>query len=332
MSVRSRLLALLAGVVAVTGALAACAPALLPEPVVTPPHTQIVDAPSARHDFLVPEHSSARTALDDELTPAERAATAYLAAQPTAIWLTPEQFPLGAVRGTVDELTAQARHDDAALALVVYGLPERDCGDHSAGGIAAADYRLWVAEISRSLRDADDVPTVVVLEPDSLALVPRCGGIDSRAALLRSAVFSLDGDHVDVYLDGGHSAWLSPEEMAGLIAAVDVAGVARGFATNVSNHRSTADEVSYAHRLAAHLDGMHAIIDTSRNGATLPGSEWCNVRDAEVGLVAGAIGDGVIDTNLWIKPPGESDGTCAGGPPAGAWWPDAAVWLTDGVL
>jgi endoglucanase len=32
--------------------------------------------------------------------------------------------------------------------------------------------------------------------------------------------------------------------------------------------------------------------------------------------------------NLWIKPPGESDGPCNGGPAAGAWWPDAAIELT----
>ena len=38
--------------------------------------------------------------------------------------------------------------------------------------------------------------------------------------------------------------------------------------------------------------------------------------------------DDVVDTNLWIKPPGESDGMCNGGPAAGVFWPEAAVELT----
>jgi endoglucanase len=30
---------------------------------------------------------------------------------------------------------------------------------------------------------------------------------------------------------------------------------------------------------------------------------------------------------LWVKRPGESDGTCNGGPAAGAWWADYALGL-----
>ena len=40
----------------------------------------------------------------------------------------------------------------------------------------------------------------------------------------------------------------------------------------------------------------------------------------------------VVDTNLWIKPPGESDGPCNGGPAAGVWWPAAARELTRDVI
>jgi endoglucanase len=30
---------------------------------------------------------------------------------------------------------------------------------------------------------------------------------------------------------------------------------------------------------------------------------------------------------LWVKVPGESDGECGGGPPAGTWWHAGAVEL-----
>jgi cellulase/cellobiase CelA1 len=32
---------------------------------------------------------------------------------------------------------------------------------------------------------------------------------------------------------------------------------------------------------------------------------------------------------FWIKRPGESDGTCNGGPPAGQWWADYALGLAQ---
>ena len=36
-------------------------------------------------------------------------------------------------------------------------------------------------------------------------------------------------------------------------------------------------------------------------------------------------GDPLVDALLWIKRPGESDGACNGGPPAGTWWPEDAL-------
>ncbi|SCE59467.1 endoglucanase [Streptomyces sp. Termitarium-T10T-6] len=38
-------------------------------------------------------------------------------------------------------------------------------------------------------------------------------------------------------------------------------------------------------------------------------------------------GDERLDAYLWIKRPGDSDGTCRGGPPAGDWWPEYALGL-----
>ncbi|MGW5026607.1 glycoside hydrolase family 6 protein, partial [Streptomyces albidoflavus] len=38
-------------------------------------------------------------------------------------------------------------------------------------------------------------------------------------------------------------------------------------------------------------------------------------------------GDPLLDAYLWIKRPGESDGSCRGGPSAGTWWPEYALGL-----
>lgn len=114
--------------------------------------------------------------------------------------------------------------------------------------------------------------------------------------------------------------------MAALIARVDN-GKIRGFATNVSNFNDTYSEFEYAHALSERSGGrLHAIIDTSRNGNGSNG-EWCNPYGRAVGEPGGTYGDDVVDTNLWIKPPGESDGRCNGAPGAGVWWPAGAMEL-----
>ena len=41
-----------------------------------------------------------------------------------------------------------------------------------------------------------------------------------------------------------------------------------------------------------------------------------------------AQGHPLADAFLWVKTPGESDGTCNGGPRAGEWWADYALELS----
>jgi endoglucanase len=284
--------------------------------------------PGVGTTIVTPDESkAAKAAASGTLAGDEQAAAEYLAAQPTAYWLTPEIDPIGDVGARVLALAAEAREQDAALAVVVYGLPERDCGNHSAGGLDDADYDTWTSQIGQALDSIKDVKKIVVLEPDSLALAPECGNVDERMTQLHDAVGRLTGGDTWIYLDGGHSNWLPADQMASLIRQVGVDGDIRGFATNVSNFNPTTDEFAYAHEVAELLGFGHALIDTSRNGAGAT-PEWCNPAGRLVGDAGGTYGDDVVDTNLWIKPPGESDGECNGGPAAGSWWPEAAVDLT----
>lgn len=295
-------------------------------------HVLTAQAPAVGTVTIAPTQSKARVALDTLTMDADgTAATDYLATQPTAYWLTPEQDPIGTAGRTVVSLLAQARDQNRAAAMVVYGLPDRDCGNHSAGGLDGADYRVWVQEIGDALRTAPDVQKIVILEPDSIALTSECGDIPSRAGYLSAAVDALTSTDTWIYIDGGHSSWHSADDMAALIRQMGVIDRVRGVATNVSNYQSTRAEFDYAHALSHRLGGTHALIDTSRNGAATAGATWCNPSAQRVGPAGGTYGDDVIDTNLWIKPPGESDGPCNGGPAAGLWWPAAAEELTRDV-
>jgi endoglucanase len=76
------------------------------------------------------------------------------------------------------------------------------------------------------------------------------------------------------------------------------------------------------------------VIDTGRNGvgrlveSERPVDLWCNVPGRALGPPpTGRTGVPRVDAFLWIKRPGESDGSCNGGPSAGTWWPDYALEL-----
>lgn len=253
----------------------------------------------------------------------DRAVLERLAARPTGTWLTPEAFKPGEVGPYVRELVSAADAADAVATIVLYGVPGRDCsGLESAGGLSADRYVDWVDEAAQAAGDA-----VVVLEPDALATAVACGGSD-RVSLLRQALERLVAHDVATYVDAGHSNWIPVDQMAELLGAVGVERV-RGFAVNVSGYQPDADEVAYAEALRKFFPDAHYVIDSSRNGAGAT-DDWCNPPGRALGVDPSVVADGsALDARLWIKPPGESDGTCHGGPPAGTLWVERALELAS---
>ena len=75
----------------------------------------------------------------------------------------------------------------------------------------------------------------------------------------------------------------------------------------------------------------HLVIDTSRNGnGPTADNAWCNPRGRAIGLRPQVVTDQPgVDAYLWTKKPGESDGTCNGGPAAGQFWVDVAKELVE---
>ncbi|MDT9592709.1 glycoside hydrolase family 6 protein [Nocardioides zeae] len=255
-----------------------------------------------------------------------------LADVPTSIWLTPEALGQGRVGSYVRPIAEDAAASGEVAVFVVYGVTDRDCQSaESAGGLPPEEYASWVGEIASAMA-AGNGRAVAVLEPDGLASTFDCPGIAAeRVRLLAGAVGSLVDANVPTYVDAGHSDWRSVEDMAGLLRQVGVERV-RGFSTNVAAYQSDADEREYAESLTAALGGeAHYVVDTGRNGgADRPGSQWCNpVPVGPFGADPGAVEDGSHqDARLWIKPPGESDGSgaeCAGGPAAGSFWAERAL-------
>lgn len=280
------------------------------------------DNPFAGRDLYVDPDSQAIRAVDAATDAATRDAFLTIADQPTGIWLTPEKYPAGEVGPYVAQVVADAAAGDTLPLFVVYGVPDRDCGQFSAGGTTVEGYETWVREIATAL---DGTGTPVVLEPDGVSLAEQCGDVEGRLNLISTAGATLADAGATVYLDGGHSNWHSVQETADLLRRAGIAEV-HGFATNVSNYNDDASELAYAQRLSAQLDGAPFVVDTGRNGNGSDGT-WCNPPGAALGAPPLTLEADGMDANLWVKPPGESDGTCGGGPVAGEWWADRALSL-----
>ena len=246
-----------------------------------------------------------------------------IASQPQARWLS--QYNPGTVQQEVAGYMSAA--GDALPVLSVYGIPNRDCGGASSGGAPdLPSYQNWIRLIAAGLGDH---PVVIILETDALALEDCLdqAGRDARHAALREAVTTLKsaGPETHVYLDGGHSAWHSPADQAARLSASGVAE-ADGVFTNVSNFRTTAEEIAYGKQILAAVGDpdLNLVVDTSRNGNGSNG-EWCDPSGRALGADPTlATGDDAVDALLWVKPPGEADGCAAG---AGQFVPDLAYAL-----
>jgi endoglucanase len=138
----------------------------------------------------------------------------------------------------------------------------------------------------------------------------------------------LKRENAFVYIDAGHANWLSPSDAAARLTQAGVA-LADGFALNVSNFISNGANVRYGDQVSHLTGGKHYVIDTSRNGAGGNG-EWCNPSGQALGTrPTTSTAHARLDALLWIKKPGESDGSCNGGPAAGRWWGDYALSLAQ---
>ena len=292
-----------------------------------PADAQAVNAYADRPGYADPDSRAALAAAQatTDGNADQQAVFDRLAQTPTGIWLTPEEYPAGAVGPFVTKVVDGADEAGQVPTFVLYGIPDRDCtGGFSEGGLPAAEYGPWVQEIADAAGAGDGA--VVVVEPDALASAVECDRREERIALIKDAVDRLVSANLTTYVDGGHSNWVEPEKVAELLQQVGVANV-RGFATNVSNYQSDEDERTYGEKLSALLGGAHFIIDSGRNGN---GSTdvWCNPPGRAYGTDPAPAPEGDVahlDAYAWVKPPGESDGECNGGPPAGQFWPERAM-------
>lgn len=320
--------------VAMVGAGCGAATAGIPGPVEAPAPAPapVDDNPFAGTPLYRAPYSNAENAQkqSEKDNPADAALVAKIAAQPQASWYGGWSGDITtAVRNYVDA----ADRAGAVPLLVAYNVPNRDCGSYSAGGATdSGAYTRWIEGFAEGIGDRR---AVVVLEPDALPLLKQClseADQAKRLELIRQAVVALEArPGVAVYIDAGHSNWVPAGEMA---ARLKLAGVdeARGFALNVSNFQGDDELIAYGKAVVQAIGSdTHFIIDSSRNGngpvpSTGDPEFWCNPEGRALGRPPSSeTGVAELDAFVWIKRPGESDGECKGGPPAGQWFQARAL-------
>ena len=281
--------------------------------------------PLAGAPFYVNPKSKARTAADgvDPRNPQLDA----IANTPTAYWMDNRSTPSVDAKYIVD---AQAAGTMPILAL--YGIPHRDCGSFAAGGFGSGDaYRGWIDGVAGAIGGG---PAAVILEPDALAMADCLSGDQrqERFDLMSYAVDRLTANPATaVYVDAGHSRWVAADEMANRLNQVGVAK-ARGFSLNTANFFTTEESMGYGDAISGMTGGKPYVIDTSRNGAGPADGDmyWCNPSGRALGAAPTTdTGNGNVDAFLWVKRPGESDGSCNGGPGAGTFVSQYAINLAS---
>jgi endoglucanase len=303
--------------------------------VVPAPPMRLVDDsnPLAGRPFYVDPISLAMAAARRNPSSAE---LQTIANTPTAYWLD-QAFPAGTVAGTVSRYAGNAAAAGATPVFAIYAIPHRDCGSYAAGGFSTGEqYRQWIDAVAAGL---GSLPAAIILEPDAIAMAGCLSPEqrDERFALMRYAVDALTRDPAAaVYVDGGHSRWLSAEQLA---AGLRDAGVdkARGFSLNTANFYTTEEEIGFGETVSGMVGGKHYVIDTSRNGAGPASADdplhWCNPDGRALGVAPTTATAGAhADAYLWVKRPGESDGACGVGEAgAGQFITQYAVELVQNV-
>lgn len=240
------------------------------------------------------------------------------------------------IENDIRQYVTQANKINQLPAVVLYNIPLRDCFSYSSGGLGNAQlYRDWINKVSQGIGNN---PVMIILEPDATALTGCLSQekLNERFELLTYASKTLSKEKVLVYIDAGHSNWISAQEMSERLTKSGIQ-YTRGFSLNVSNFESNENNISYASQINNLFEQKKSfVIDTSRNGkGRSQNGDWCNPFDVTFGdkpQIQPIPINGLLDAFLWVKNPAESDGTCNGGPSAGSWWPEYLITLAKNKI
>ncbi|TMW61490.1 hypothetical protein Poli38472_012681 [Pythium oligandrum] len=207
------------------------------------------------------------------------------------------------------------------IPLVIYGIPNKDCeAGYSNNGLNKnkKDYQAFINRLSAGSPTQN---MIYIIESDAMALFvgSKCAQDNKYGERVKYAIKELSKNkNAELYIDVGYWTLMDPVKLVSITKAVnDVAGTSanvKGIALNTANYRKTEEMLDLCGKFVtgSGRTGAKCIIDTSRNhkGPTSK-NEWCNARSTGIGVPPTVMPkDPRAAYYLWVKPPGESDGTC----------------------
>ena len=306
--------------------------------------------PLAGDAFYVMPYQNNPAAQAAAANPGQASELNIIARQPTAYWITP-QSPDSLNQTYVNSLETAAVSANQVPVFVLYAITNRDCGLYSSGGEPNdAAYKALINYVKAGINGRK---SVVIIEPDSLTELKTClnsAKQANRLSLLKYASDTLSISGTSVYVDAGNAfeqgtIAASQAYMLPLLERVDISKDA-GFELDTSLDQYTSDEQRFGDQMvaaltAAGITNKGYTIDTSRNGNGPTGNPlaaYCNLPGLALGArPSAATDDPLNDAYLWVKYPGQSDGSCEGAgvsdpsnPPSGVFWPAYAIGLAEG--
>jgi endoglucanase len=237
----------------------------------------------------------------------------------------------------------QATQPGSVPEMVVLRAEANRCSRNYTGGGRAEDARTrrWYRKFAAAVGSSR---VVIAFEPDSLGTID-CLARSRRMArmrLLRYGVKVLSGlPNATIYLEAGASDWDNARHTAWQLRYIGIRRV-RGFMLNTTHYDWTANNIRHGRKISRLTRGKHFIISTAMNGRgpihyrKYYGPHlwrvinvWCNPPGRGLGVPPTTLtGDPKVDGFLWVGRPGESGGSCNGGPlPVGTFWPERALML-----
>lgn len=234
--------------------------------------------------------------------------------------------------------------------VVIYGIPNRDCGSFSSGGHKdASSYKAWIDRLSAIIASRR---AIVIIEPDAINYCGNKKGspeYNQRAELLTYCAKTLKerNPNVKSYIHAGNGPLVTqnPEGVANSIIDGGLQYM-RGFALNVSGLGGTQEEQTAAEKFVSYLatrgfKNIHYVIDTGRSGINRPKHQnakppynSCNNFNAALGPRSTTKTSAPhADAYLWINGGGGSDGECnMGAPEAGQPYPAYTQALINNAI
>jgi endoglucanase len=201
---------------------------------------------------------------------------------------------------------------------------------------------LFERRVNAVVQATGSQSVVYLLELDAVGSSSCMVGRHSLSAWERMLRYEVDAmatlPHAVVYIEGGYSDANTPQYAARMLNAVDISRV-RGFFTNDTHINWTINEIRYGDAVSRLTHGAHFIVNTAQNGngpklnphPTTQGVEdLCNPPGRGLGpRPTTSTGYPMVDAFLWTHIPGNSSGSCNGGPASGTFWPARAISLAE---